>query len=264
MYIGVNNIARKITSAYVGIDGKARKIKTVYVGDANGKARLVWQAIKNKLSFLKGTSQLSVLTDSTLTLNNTQCIYKDNNNHILLGVYADYYDGKDRCFLYNCHLNDDGSVSRYTRFETAYEQFDSRQVAINSICKLNDSCGACITSDYDNSGSSNFRYIHIFNLDNCQDASLANQEIQSGSLDYPMPIIQLNYDTVLFPCYSSSGYVYGYFYRYKDGKLTRIYYSSLTNGVEWLREPIMYGSCLAFPLSNNTSRRRVWSTSSST
>ena len=47
------------------------------------------------------------------------------------------------------------------------------------------------------------------------------------------------------------GYVYGYFYRYKDGTLTRTYYNSLTSEIGWLREPVMYGSCLAFSLSND-------------
>lgn len=60
MYIGVDNIARKIKNAYVGVDGKARKIKAVYVG-VNGIARLVWKLggrlgkVKNYLSVKKTT-----------------------------------------------------------------------------------------------------------------------------------------------------------------------------------------------------------------
>ena len=53
MYVGVNNIARKIKSAYVGVNGTARKVKAVYIG-VNGVAKLVWQStfgkVKNYLS----------------------------------------------------------------------------------------------------------------------------------------------------------------------------------------------------------------------
>lgn len=42
MYVGVNNLARKVKKIYVGVDGKARKVKKVYIGDTNGKARLAW------------------------------------------------------------------------------------------------------------------------------------------------------------------------------------------------------------------------------
>ena len=40
MYVGVDNLARKIKKAYVGIDGVARKIKKAYVG-VNGIARSI-------------------------------------------------------------------------------------------------------------------------------------------------------------------------------------------------------------------------------
>lgn len=55
IYVGANNIARKIKSAYVGVNGVARKVKQVYIGDANGKARLVWSAWATTVSKLKGT-----------------------------------------------------------------------------------------------------------------------------------------------------------------------------------------------------------------
>ena len=43
MFIGVDNIAKKIKNCYVGVDGKSRKVKAVYVG-VNGVARLVWKS----------------------------------------------------------------------------------------------------------------------------------------------------------------------------------------------------------------------------
>ena len=52
VYIGIDNISRKISNAYVGVDGVARKIKQIFVGDANGIARLVY-TIKKGYSKLK-------------------------------------------------------------------------------------------------------------------------------------------------------------------------------------------------------------------
>ena len=40
IYVGVNNIARKMKGAYVGVNGVARKVKQVYIGDANGKTHI--------------------------------------------------------------------------------------------------------------------------------------------------------------------------------------------------------------------------------
>ena len=41
LYVGINNLARKVKKMYVGIDGKARKVKKAYIG-VGGKARLFW------------------------------------------------------------------------------------------------------------------------------------------------------------------------------------------------------------------------------
>ena len=50
IYVGANDVARKIKGAYVGVDGVARKVKQIYVG-VNGVARLVWQSIPSVLYF---------------------------------------------------------------------------------------------------------------------------------------------------------------------------------------------------------------------
>lgn len=64
MYVGVDNVARKIKSTYVGVDGKARKVKAVYVG-VNGVARLVWSStfgkVKNYLS-VKNANKYNVMS----------------------------------------------------------------------------------------------------------------------------------------------------------------------------------------------------------
>lgn len=41
IYIGVNNVARKIKKGYIGVDGIARKIKKGYIG-VGGVARPFW------------------------------------------------------------------------------------------------------------------------------------------------------------------------------------------------------------------------------
>ena len=41
MYVGVDNVARKVKKQYIGVDGVARKVKKVYVGVDN-VARLAW------------------------------------------------------------------------------------------------------------------------------------------------------------------------------------------------------------------------------
>lgn len=42
VYVGVNNVARKVTSMYVGVNGVARKIKKAYVG-VNGVAQQFYE-----------------------------------------------------------------------------------------------------------------------------------------------------------------------------------------------------------------------------
>lgn len=41
IYVGSNNIARKVKKLYVGVNGVARKVKKVYIG-VNGVAQLVY------------------------------------------------------------------------------------------------------------------------------------------------------------------------------------------------------------------------------
>lgn len=249
MYIGVNNVARQIKSAYIGVNGVARKVKAVYVG-VNGVARLVWQAIKKKVSSISSTKQVGIATDS-LSLKNVQAIHKIDDNHYLVGVYANYTSDTDRCFLYNCYLNNDGSVSSFTRFETNYEHTSSWQTAINSIGQFNNTYGACISTNYYNAGSgSDFRTIHVFDLSNSS-SQIASTQVASGTLDYNMPLVNLNNDSVLYPCYSSDGYVYGRIYKYSNGTLSLKYYNCLSTNIPNYYSPSYYSNPIAFALSNN-------------
>ena len=44
IFIGVNNVARKVKSIYIGVNNVARKVKYVYIGDNNNKARLCYSS----------------------------------------------------------------------------------------------------------------------------------------------------------------------------------------------------------------------------
>ena len=75
-YIGVNDVARKITGAYIGVNGTARKITKAYVGDENGKAKLIYTATapQTVITFndiIAPTSWTAVTTGTKYTASNT-------------------------------------------------------------------------------------------------------------------------------------------------------------------------------------------------
>ena len=59
VYIGVNGTARKVKNIYLGVSGTARKVKKGYIGDANGKARLFFQASSGLVKYSGNVSSLS-------------------------------------------------------------------------------------------------------------------------------------------------------------------------------------------------------------
>jgi len=46
IYIGVDDVARKVSKVYIGVDGIARKVLKSYIGDENGIARQFYSAEK--------------------------------------------------------------------------------------------------------------------------------------------------------------------------------------------------------------------------
>lgn len=58
LYIGINNLARKIKKIYVGIDNKARKVKKAYVG-INGIARCFFNGESFSVEYIKTLSLIS-------------------------------------------------------------------------------------------------------------------------------------------------------------------------------------------------------------
>ena len=111
MYIGVNNVARKISNCYVGVNGVARKVKAVYVG-VNGVARLVWQSIKTK--FTSYASERATTSFSQDYANSNAAIHKMNNNHMFFSATTRMESTID--FIYNIKLDDNGNIiSKHAR-----------------------------------------------------------------------------------------------------------------------------------------------------
>ena len=72
-YIGISNVARKITGGYIGINNVARKIKKAYIGDENGLAKLIYQP-QNIITFnssIAPTSWTTVTEPTEYTATNT-------------------------------------------------------------------------------------------------------------------------------------------------------------------------------------------------
>lgn len=67
IYVGVDNIARKVKKMYVGVDGVAHKVKKVYVGDENGKARLAWSGGNGGKLVLYNGSKIFLSEDDGMT-----------------------------------------------------------------------------------------------------------------------------------------------------------------------------------------------------
>lgn len=58
MYIGVNNVARKVKQIYIGVGGVARKVKKAYIG-VGGVARLFFSAAADALTYSGPAASLS-------------------------------------------------------------------------------------------------------------------------------------------------------------------------------------------------------------
>lgn len=250
--IGINNVARNTKNAYIGIDGKARQLVAAYVGDANGKARLVWEAIKKKLSSLKGTITSGTVTD-TISTSTVHCAYANNDNNVLVGAYTIGNSGINSVYLYNCKLNDSGGISSFTRYEANYEQLDNWETKMESINKFNDTYGACVYSFMNTSSSgSDYRYLDVFNLNNSS-ARTSRLSVDSGTLDRSMPMVKLNYDTIMVPDYGTGGYSYCKLIRCENGTAVNKRDLTLTNNMPYSSsyDVIWYDRCVAFALSND-------------
>ena len=106
-YVGINNIAHKVTKGYIGIDSIARKIKKAYVGDSNNLARLWWSS---KVEMDKLFGDMTVILNSSWSDSSRTTFFSDLG---LLDV------GETAYILTLCH----GlfAVHRVTNGSTSYQ-----------------------------------------------------------------------------------------------------------------------------------------------
>lgn len=242
--IGVDNVARKVKSAYVGVDGVARKIKQVFVGDSNGIARLVWQAIK-KLTAYKET-KYGLGTLPVTALSSIQGVLKLSDNHIVVGTYESVSSSDVReNYLYNVYLNDDSSVSSYTKFNFNREHTSLWQATLRGLVKLNDTYGVAFAANYYTASSdtgSDYYNLYLFKLDN--GAYYNSLQIMQGTSDGITALLPMDNDSVLIITYYST-YAYYRFYQYNSGNLEQKAYNALEN-LEYI-----YGAMSAAKVSGN-------------
>lgn len=243
MYIGVNNVARQIKNAYVGVNGVARKVKAVYVG-VNGVARLVWQAIK-KLTTYKET-KYGLGTLPVTALSSIQGVLKLSDNHIVVGTYESVSSSDVReNYLYNVYLNDDSSVSSYTRFNFNREHTSLWQASLRGLIKLNDTYGVAFGANYYTASSdtgSDYYNLILFKLDN--GAHCNSLQIMQGTSDGITALIPMENDSALIITYYGTSVYYRY-YQYNNGNLEQKAYNYLEN------YNYIYGAMSATKVSGN-------------
>lgn len=97
-YIGINDVARKITGGYIGVNGIARKIAKAYIGDENGLAKLIYQP-QNIITFnssIAPTSWTEITTGTEYTATNTYGEWTISASEYNSGSYAfQSFDGND-------------------------------------------------------------------------------------------------------------------------------------------------------------------------
>lgn len=248
MYVGINNLARKIKSSYIGVDGVARKVKAIYVG-VNGVARLVWQAIKKKITSYLGYTRTGVMNDTSYNYNTVGISHKINNNHCLVlstGVYINSSSDNPITYLLNISLDDNGTITNYKQSATSVQGSSWT----NLIGQFNDVYGAYVFSTNSTPPS---RYINSFPLDVSSSATQhqLNYDTNYTSVYTPTSMISIGNDSI-FMVAVSGGDTYGYGIQCSStGTMTRTYYeympTSLVN--EYTTESSI--SSKIFKLSGN-------------
>ena len=259
MYIGVNNIARKISNCYVGVDGIARKVKAVYVG-VDGKARLVWQAIKKKVTTPKTNTQQTVIVDADNCLESVTSIYNYNDEFLLFGGTVRNADDQSlkTIYLYKCSLNEDGSISKFSTLYSWGTSHYSQSVSIGSIIKLDDTYGAFLTRS--TTTISETAHINVFllnDLEKFNNSPSGKIYYSINSINqYGISLIKLN-DNIILYAYSNGELPYGQFYNFKNEEIKSLTSARFfdINTIDTSASPPMETcdaiSPLVFSLSNN-------------
>ena len=86
IFIGVNNVARKVKSIYIGVNNVARKVKYVYIGDSNNKARLCYSSGPVYIS-KQGTNTLTFSPEDFKETYKSDPIYTYHSSNLTQSYY---------------------------------------------------------------------------------------------------------------------------------------------------------------------------------
>ena len=94
IFIGVNNVARKVKSIYIGVNNVARKVKYVYIGDSNKKAQLCYSSGPVYIS-KQGTNTLTFSPEDFTETYKSDPIYTYRSSDLTQSYY--YVTFSARC-----------------------------------------------------------------------------------------------------------------------------------------------------------------------
>lgn len=94
IFIGENNVARKVKSIYIGVNNVARKVKYVYIGDSNNKAQLCYSSGPVYIS-KQGTNTFTFSPEDFTETYKSDPIYSYNSSDLTQPYY--YVTFEARC-----------------------------------------------------------------------------------------------------------------------------------------------------------------------
>lgn len=147
--IGINNVAKNAKNAYIGIDGKARQLVAAYVGDANGKARLVWQINKDKLTSYKGKTVIGSVQPDTSVLE-VLGVQRVTDNKLIVCTMDRYSTNLKALWVYVIDLNNDGTIYRTQKCRIEEQDVDYVSVGFFMVSKTMNNNYGIIAFDYYN------------------------------------------------------------------------------------------------------------------
>ena len=119
IFIGVNNVARKVKSIYIGVNNVARKVKYVYIGDSNNKARLCYSSGPVYIS-KQGTNTLTFSPEDFKETYKSNPISYVNDSDLTQSYYYVTFSARCPCnYQYGSNepvKTDDGTLLDYKTF----------------------------------------------------------------------------------------------------------------------------------------------------
>lgn len=118
IFIGVNNVAKKVKSIYIGVNNVARKVKYVYIGDSNNKAQLCYSSGPIYIS-KQGTNTLTFSPEDFTETYKSDPIYYIKDSDLTQSYY--YVTFSARCpynYQYGSNVvkTDDGTLLDHETF----------------------------------------------------------------------------------------------------------------------------------------------------